>query len=967
MKKILLLFLALLPLMASAYDAQLDGIYYNLDKNLKQATVTSGNKKYTGKVSIPATVKIYGTTYSVTAIGEFAFSGCSDLTSVTIPNSVTFIDDSAFGGCYGLTSIKIPDSVTSIEARAFYNCSGLTSLTIPNSVTSIGQYAFYGCSGLTSVEIGNSVKYVRWCAFSSCTGMKDVYCYADIVPTTESNAFSSSSAGLATLHVPKASVKMYKTTEPWDSFGKIVAIGEDEGIAINETNFPDENFRNWIMTQEYGNDGVLTDDEVASVTSINVSGRGIKSLQGIEFFTALTELSCNNNQLTSLDVSGCPNLKTLAFYCNQIKIAAMDKLVEKLPTLSFANRMDVIYFENEGNVMTTTQVAAAKAKNWIPYYAISDSEWEEYAGSEPVEGIAINVTNFPDENFRNYLLSLSYGSDGILTEDEIANVASINVSSRSIKSLQGIEFFTALKSLSCYNNQLTSIDISKNTSLTGLNCYNNQLTSIDISKNTAITGLYCYNNQLASLDVSGCTALTRLECQNNQLTSLDVTKNTALSSLNCHHNQLASLDVSQNVALFELNIYNNQLTSLDVSQCMKLTKLDCNYNKLISLNMSGRTVLTSLNCISNQLTSLNVSGCTRLKSLSCNRNQIKDAAMDAFVENLPTVNNIDLFIINNEYEGNIMTTTQVAAAKAKGWIPLYYDNGGSWKEFDGCEPGAKNVDINETNFPDANFRYYLQNQSFGGDGVLTVYEIPNLKNINVSGRQIKSLQGIEYFTSQTDLSCYTNKLTSLDVSKNTELISLHCGENQLTSLDVSKNTALTYLYCYTNQLTSLDVSKNTTMTSLYCYDNQLTSLDVSNNTELTYLYCYKNQIKGTAMDALVNSLPTIENGIMRVIAYDKEQNVMTTTQVAAAKAKGWTPYYECLSGYHLEWREYAGSEPESLRGDVNGDGIVNGTDIQAIINLIVESLYDEKGDVNGDGVVNGTDIQEVINIIVNAE
>ena len=94
---------------------------------------------------------------------------------------------------------------------------------------------------------------------------------------------------------------------------------------------------------------------------------------------------------------------------------------------------------------------------------------------------------------------------------------------------------------------------------------------------------------------------------------------------------------------------------------------------------------------------------------------------------------------------------------------------------------------------------------------------------------------------------------------------------------------------------------------------------------------------------------------------------MTTTQVAAAKAKGWTPYYECLSGYHLEWREYAGSEPESLRGDVNGDGIVNGTDIQAIINLIVESLYDEKGDVNGDGVVNGTDIQEVINIIVNAE
>ena len=79
----------------------------------------------------------------------------------------------------------------------------------------------------------------------------------------------------------------------------------------------------------------------------------------------------------------------------------MDKLVEKLPTLSFANRMDVIYFENEGNVMTTTQVAAAKAKNWIPYYAISDSEWEEYAGTEP---LPVVIT---DELIRDSLVVLS--------------------------------------------------------------------------------------------------------------------------------------------------------------------------------------------------------------------------------------------------------------------------------------------------------------------------------------------------------------------------------------------------------------------------------------------------------------------------------------------------------------------------------------------------------------------------------
>ena len=92
---------------------------------------------------------------------------------------------------------------------------------------------------------------------------------------------------------------------------------------------------------------------------------------------------CYNNQLTSLDVSGCPNFLTLSFYCNQIKGAAMDKLVEDLPAVDFENWMGVIYYENEGNVMTTTQVAAARAKNWIPRYAINENDWRDYEGSEP--------------------------------------------------------------------------------------------------------------------------------------------------------------------------------------------------------------------------------------------------------------------------------------------------------------------------------------------------------------------------------------------------------------------------------------------------------------------------------------------------------------------------------------------------------------------------------------------------------
>ena len=107
----------------------------------------------------------------VKSIGSSAFSNCSGLTSITIPNSVTSIGSYAFSGCSGLTSITIPNSVTSIGSSAFSGCSGLTSITIPNSVTSIGSYAFSGCSGLTSITIPNSVTSIGNYAFRSCSGL----------------------------------------------------------------------------------------------------------------------------------------------------------------------------------------------------------------------------------------------------------------------------------------------------------------------------------------------------------------------------------------------------------------------------------------------------------------------------------------------------------------------------------------------------------------------------------------------------------------------------------------------------------------------------------------------------------------------------------------------------------------------------------------------------------------------------
>ena len=157
---------------AMAYNANIDGIYYNLSGT--NAEVTFGDSNYLGIVTIPSSVTYDGVTYNVTSIGRKAFYRCNGLTSVTIPNSVTSIGDWAFSYCSGLTSISIPNSVTSIGKSAFYVCSGLTSVTIPNSVTSIGTRAFYYCSGITSVTIPNRVTSIGTRVFYRCSSLTSV-------------------------------------------------------------------------------------------------------------------------------------------------------------------------------------------------------------------------------------------------------------------------------------------------------------------------------------------------------------------------------------------------------------------------------------------------------------------------------------------------------------------------------------------------------------------------------------------------------------------------------------------------------------------------------------------------------------------------------------------------------------------------------------------------------------------------
>ena len=152
-----------------AEEYKRDGIIYDLNRSAKTATVKGF---VTGITS--AEVKNYAAGCKVTSIGWSAFSGCSSLTSINIPNSVTSIGEKAFSDCSSLTSINIPSSVTSIVSHAFYHCSSLTSVNIPSSVTSIEYRAFLGCSSLTSINIPNSVTSIGGSAFYGCSSLTSI-------------------------------------------------------------------------------------------------------------------------------------------------------------------------------------------------------------------------------------------------------------------------------------------------------------------------------------------------------------------------------------------------------------------------------------------------------------------------------------------------------------------------------------------------------------------------------------------------------------------------------------------------------------------------------------------------------------------------------------------------------------------------------------------------------------------------
>ena len=280
--------------------------------------------------------------------------------------------------------------------------------------------------------------------------------------------------------------------------------------------------------------------------------------------------------------------------------------------------------------------------------------------------------SFPDANFLQALIDdgVDRNDDGIIQVSEAENEIRIDVARKGITSLEGIEYFVNLESLTCGFNQLTELDLSSNINLDYVECWVNELTSLNVTKNIKLERLWCSSNNLTSLDVSQNTVLGSLGCGGNKLTSIDVSQNLQLGFLNCETNEISEIDVSNNLNitslvcrgnnLTELDISNNlmlellqchqnDLTALDVSQNLSLEKLSCQQNKLEAIDVSNNLQLEFLRIESNHIREIDVQNNTLLETFYCNSNQLS---------NLNLTNNVLLKDLN--CDANLLTNLDVS-------------------------------------------------------------------------------------------------------------------------------------------------------------------------------------------------------------------------------------------------------------------------------------------------------------------
>ena len=528
------------------------------------------------------------------------------------------------------------------------------------------------------------------------------------------------------------------------------------GIEINETNFPDEEFRKFIVDFDTDGDNALSETEIGSVDSIDVSKTAVSNLAGIEHFVNLETLICTGRPITNLDVSSNTKLKTLN--CYNTKLASLNignnsnlttinindtiilnDYIITTPEFNIKNELDIM---DINNVTVDSPLNLDKTTGVVSNYG-SEINYKYNCGSSQngplnlnvkvnVNVVEINETNVPDAEFRKLI------GDIKLTQEEINNVTEISTQGYNITNLKGIEIFTNLKELNCFEANLTApLDLSKNVNLETLDCSDSGIKEINLENNVNLNYLNCSNNDILSLDVSKNDKLETLNCSGTKISNLDVTSSKSLKVLDCYEMNVDNLTIKTNAALTRLLCMGSENKkvniNLDISNSNILEELNCSNTNITELNLVNNPKLRELNCSNTNITELNLSNNKELSRLICANTNITDLN----VSNMEKLNELD------------------------------------------CRDSIK-----------------LNNINLSGT--------TNLANLTLSDTAISSLD-VSHITNLASLYLNNTPIKELDLTKNSMLGTLDCSGTEITKLDLSKNANLTQIFFVDTKIVNLDI------------------------------------------------------------------------------------------------------------------------------------------------------------------
>ncbi|HAZ4346233.1 TPA: class 1 internalin InlJ [Listeria monocytogenes] len=361
--------------------------------------------------------------------------------------------------------------------------------------------------------------------------------------------------------------------------------------------FPDDNFASEVAAAfEMQATDTISEEQLATLTSLDCHNSSITDMTGIEKLTGLTKLICTSNNITTLDLSQNTNLTYLA--CDSNKLTNLD--VTPLTKLTYLNC--------DTNKLTKLDVS----QNPLLTY--------------------LNCA-------RNTLTEIDVSHNTQLTELDChlnKKITKLDVTPQ-----------TQLTTLDCSFNKITELDVSQNKLLNRLNCDTNNITKLDLNQNIQLTFLDCSSNKLTEIDVTPLTQLTYFDCSVNPLTELNVSTLSKLTTLHCIQTDLLEIDLTHNTQLIYFQAEGcRKIKELDVTHNTQLYLLDCQAAGITELDLSQNPKLVYLYLNNTELTELDVSHNTKLKSLSCVNAHIQDFSS---VGKIPALNN------NFEAEGQTIT------------------------------------------------------------------------------------------------------------------------------------------------------------------------------------------------------------------------------------------------------------------------------------------------------------------------